>query len=153
MRVKLLHVAIAGALFTMAGVAQAAGVGQASSTGGERLVCDQPLSRGQNSCLLYTPGSAPQRATVMPGTTGEQGVIIRPEGAAVAQPGVSVPSSAPSESTPGKMVYFVEPIASGRVVRELGSARDARNDAFPDPSPPSVAPSPRESGVVRPLKQ
>jgi hypothetical protein len=165
MRVKLLHVAIAGALLTTAGVAQAAGAGGPDpSTSGQRLLCGEPLSqqRGQNSCVLYTPGSPPQRVTVAPGTA-EQGVMIRPDpgGAPVTPPSASVPSSAPSESTPGKMVYFVQPIASERVVRELvvtGDPKthrppDARNDAFPDPSPGAASPMPREDWRAYELRQ
>src|SRR5687768_15108808 len=125
MRVKILHAAVAGALLTVAGVAQAGGGGHVSSSSGQQLVCDQPLSRGQNSCVLQSPGSAPQRVTVVAepiGAPSEQGVIVRPEGAAVTQPNASVSqgsSPAVIESSPHTSVYFLEPVASERfIVRE-----------------------------------
>jgi hypothetical protein len=168
MRVKILHAAVAGALLTVAGVAQAGGGGHVSSSSGQQLVCDQPLSRGQNSCVLQSPGAAPQRVAVVAepiGAPSEQGVIVRPEGAPVTQPNASISrGSGPAviESSPHQSVYILEPVGSDRfVVRERVAmsepvvipAPDGRNDAFPDPSPPSAAPTYREPRAVEPRSE
>jgi hypothetical protein len=165
MRVKILHAAVAGALLTVAGVAQAGGGGHVSSSSGQQLVCDQPLSRGQNSCVLQSPGAAPQRVAVVAepiGAPSEQGVIVRPEGAAVTQPNASISRGSNSgviESSPHTSTYILEPVGNDRfVVRErvamsepiVVPAPDGRNDAFPDPSPPSVAPTYPEPRVIEP---
>jgi hypothetical protein len=146
MRMKTIHAAVAGALLIAAGVAQAGGGGRISSSSDERLVCDQPLSRSQsNSCVLQTPGAAPQRVAVIPESSGPD-FIVQPEGPAVASPGSR--SGVIAGSSPHTTVYFLEPVATERYqVRErvavnepvVVPAPDARSDAFPDPSPPSAS--------------
>jgi hypothetical protein len=148
MRMKTLQLAVAGALIVAGAAAQAGGGGRVSSSNEQQLVCDQPLSRNiqSNSCVLHTPGAASQRVEVIPESSG-RGFIVQPERPVATAPGSS--AAVIAGSSPHTTVYYLEPVSSERSqVSErvalierpaVVPAPDARNDAFPDPSPPSAS--------------
>jgi hypothetical protein len=133
-RISAISAAVTGALLIGAG---------AQAATGTQLQCDRPLSSvTPANCVLQSPGSAPERVAVVT-SAGEP---VRSAASSERVLIVSEPSVA------GAPVYIVEP-ASGSSLRrgeqvvivtqpmviEGSRSESSRNDAFPDPSPPSAA--------------
>ena len=159
-RISAVSAAVAGALLIGSGA-------QAATE--EQLVCDRPLSSASPAnCVLQSPGTPPERVSVVTSGTGEPVISGQPSSRPAGPPVVSSSESVLIVSEPavvGEPVYIIEPVRGSNLRRgeqvvlvtdPVVVRENWRNDAFPDPSPGTSAERPRryepprEQGMDRP---